>query len=330
MANDSVSITFPPGRYIMGDLYDGSDKDAKGQPRLVKTGPNKGQPFTQWFVGVAIPKAGEQAWWQTPWGQQIMAVGAAAFPNFYQNPAFAWKIEDGDSAIPNKAGKRPCDAEGAKGHWILKFSSGFAPKVYQQPSPGAFVDITPQKGLIKRGFWVQVSGSVAGNGSSESPGVYLNSGMALFVRTDAEITVGPDAATAFAGATVSQALPTALGASAPFAGAAPALPTAGAPQMPTAGAPQMPMAGAAMQPQAPLAVQPNPAFLAVPGGAPAMPGAVAPGMPMAPALPAAPVAPQMPAAPQMTPKGAASGFTYEQYRASNWTDDQLRANGLIV
>jgi hypothetical protein len=133
---DALNLLLPPGRIIMGDVYKGSDKDSKGVPRTVKSGPNKGQQITQFFMGVAIPKnPGEQAWWQTAWGQQIMAVGQQGFPNFFNNPAFAWKIEDGDSTIPNKSNRRMCDNEGAPGHWVLKFSSQFAPPVYQQPSP---------------------------------------------------------------------------------------------------------------------------------------------------------------------------------------------------
>lgn len=63
-------------------------------------------------------------------------------------------------------------------------------------------------------------------------------------------------------------------------------------------------------------VAPNPAFLQ------------APAVPMAPPVP--PVPPAVPAEPVMTPKGVASGFTYAQYRANQWTDDVLRHEGLIV
>lgn len=321
---DVLNILLPPGRIIQGDVYKGSDKDSKGVPRLVKTGPNKGQPSTQFFIGVAIPKAGEQAWWQTAWGQQIMAVGQQGFPNFYNNPAFAWKIEDGDSTVPNKSNKRPCDLEGAKGHWILKFSSQFAPPVYQQPQPGVFERVDAP-GLIKTGWWVQVNASVKSNGSTESPGIYLNQQMVLFVKQDAEITSGPDAATAFAGAAVAS-LPGV--AAMPFAGAAPqaAMPTPGVhPGM-------APMQPAAPQP---TMVAPHPGFLAGPGAmpGPAMPGATAaaPAMPMAPGLPPGPAAaPPVPAGPQMTQAGINSGFSYAQYREKGWTDDQLRQNGIIV
>jgi len=335
MANDRIDILFPEGRLIMGSLYVGSDKDSKGNLRVVKNGPNKGQPLTQFFMGVAIPKRGEQHWAQTEWGGKIYQAGAAAFPNIYQNPTFAWKIDDGDSQIPNKQGKKPCDIEGARGHWIVKLSSGFAPKVFAQPSPGVFQELTEQN-AVKTGYWVQVSGSVAGNGSAESPGVYLNHGMVLFVRPDAEIRQGPDAATAFAGAAVSQGLPTGLPA-VPFAGA-PAMPAV--PAMPVAVA--MPPVAVAMPPVAvavppvavavppvAVAVPPNPAFLAGPG-APALPAAIPP-VPMAAAVPpAAPAVPAVPAEPQMTPAGVASGFTYQQYRQNGWSDAQMRERGLII
>lgn len=308
MANDITPILFPPGRLIMGSCYKGSDKDNKGNPRLVKTGPNKGQPSIQFFLGVAIPKGAEQHWSQTEWGAKIWATGHAAFPAFAQNPAFAWKIDDGDSTIPNKSNKRPCDAEGAKGHWIVKFSSSFAPKVFTQPSPGVFQEVvTPD--AVKAGYWIQVFGSVAGNGSSESPGVYVNHDKVLFVREDAVISQGVDAATAFGGAAVSAALPNV--AAVPFAAA-----------VPPAAAPAAPVP-AAVPPAVP--VTPNPGFLAGPG-APVMPAAV----PMAPPVPPAPVAPAVPAGPQMTAAGLASGFTYAQYRANGWTDDQMRAGGLIA
>lgn len=316
---DALQLLLPPGRIIMGDVSKGSDKDSKGVPRTVKTGPNKGQPITQFFIGVAIPKnPGEQAWWQTAWGQQILAVGAAGFPNFYQNRAFAWKIEDGDSPEVNKAGRRICDAEGAPGHWVLKFTSQFAPPVYQQPTPGVFERVEAP-GLIKTGWWVQVSASVKSNGSSESPGIYLNQQMVLFVKQDKEISSGPDAATAFAGAAVAS-LPGV--AAMPFAGAAPQAGMPG-PVLPAAAAPQ------------PTMVQPHPGFLAGPGampGGPVLPGAPAagPAMPMAPGLPPGPAAaPPVPAGPQMTPAGIQSGFTLDQYRQKGWTDDQLRAGGII-
>ena len=124
-----VNITSPVGRIVMGSLYDPSTTDAEGKPLVVKTGPNAGKPRVNYFFALAIPKGAEPHWAHTPWGQQIWNVGNQAFPNAAQSPAFTWKIEDGDSQIPNKKGRKPIDNEGWRGHWILKFSGGFAPKV---------------------------------------------------------------------------------------------------------------------------------------------------------------------------------------------------------
>ena len=332
---DTTDILLPPGRIIQGDVYVGSDTDSKGQARVVKTGPNAGQRVKQYFIAVAIPKGAEPHWAHTPWGQKIWATGAAGHPNFYQNRGFAWKIEDGDSTEVNKNGKRMCDAEGAKGHWVVKCSTQIAPSVHQQPSPGVFERLdTP--GLFKRGWWAQVNVSVKPN-TGETPGVYVNHTMLLFFKTDAEISSGPDAATAFAGAAVAS-LPGV--AAMPFAGA----PQPGMMPGPAMGAQmQQPgmMPGPAMQQPAmgmpgpaaaaPTMVQPHPGFLAGPGAAMQPPAMGAPGMPMAPGMPPGPAAaPPVPAGPQMTAQGIASGFSYAQYREKGWTDDQLRANGVIV
>ena len=329
-----VNITSPVGRIVMGSLYDPSTTDAEGKPLVVKTGPNAGQPRVNYFFALAIPKGPEPHWAHTPWGQQIWNVGNQAFPNAAQSPAFAWKIEDGDSQIPNKKGRKPCDNEGWRGHWILKFSGGFAPKVYQQEGAG-YVQVM-QKDFCKPGFFVEVAFSVEGNGSQSQPGVYLNHSMVCFRAYGQEITFGPDVASAGFGAS-----PLPAGASmTPPAGAipmpqapaaAPALPGApvgyapppvpvGIPQIPGVAPAPLPQGGFAPMPSAPvpgapapIPVTPNPGFVQVPPPAPA---------PMAP--PPAPVAPVR----QMT--AAAQGVTYEAYVAAGWSDAQLVQNGLML
>ena len=331
-----VNITSPVGRIVMGSLYDPSTTDAEGKPLVVKTGPNAGQPRVNYFFALAIPKGAEPHWAHTPWGQQIWNVGNQAFPNAAQSPAFAWKIEDGDSQIPNKKGRKPCDNEGWRGHWILKFSGGFAPKVYQQEGAG-YVQVT-QKDFCKPGYFVEVAFSVEGNGSQSQPGVYINHSMVCFRAYGPEISFGPDVASAGFGAA-----PLPAGASmTPPAGAipmpqapaaAPALPgapagyapppvPAGVPQIPGAAPAPLPPGGFVPMPSAPvpgapapIPVMPNPGFVQVP------PPAAAPA-PMAP--PPAPVAPVR----QMT--AAANGVTYEAYVAAGWSDAQLVQNGLML
>lgn len=245
-----VNITSPVGRIVMGSLYDPGTTDAEGKPLVVKTGPNAGQPRVNYFFALAIPKGAEPHWAHTPWGQQIWAIGNQAHPNAAQSPAFAWKIEDGDSQIPNKKGRKPCDNEGWKGHWILKFSGGFAPKVYQQEGSG-YVQVM-QKDFCKPGYFVEVAFSADGNGSTSQPGVYINHSMVCFRAYGTEITFGPDVASAGFG---QSALP--AGASAtPMAGTAPlpgipAIPGA-IPVMPNTGFVQVPPP--AMAPPAPMAV----------------------------------------------------------------------------
>ena len=322
-----VNITSPVGRIVMGSLYDPSTTDAEGKPLVVKTGPNAGQPRVNYFFALAIPKGAEPHWAHTPWGQQIWTVGNQAHPNAAQSPAFAWKIEDGDSQIPNKKGRKPCDNEGWRGHWILKFSGGFAPKVYQQEGAG-YVQAM-QKDFCKPGYFVEVAFSVEGNGSSSQPGVYLNHSMVCFRAYGPEISFGPDVASAGfgaaplpAGATMTPpagAIPMPQApAAASTAYAPPPLP--GVPQIPGAVAAPLPQGGFAPMPSAPvpgapapIPVTPNPGFVQVPPPVPA---------PMAPPLaPASPVR-------QMT--AAAQGVTYEAYVAAGWSDAQLVQNGLML
>ena len=325
-----INITSPVGRVVMGSLYDPNTTDAEGKPLVVKTGPNAGQPRVNYFFALAIPKQGEPHWAHTPWGQQIWGVGNQAFPNAAQSPAFAWKIEDGDSQIPNKKGRKPCDNEGWKGHWILKFSGGFAPKVYQQEGAG-YVQVM-QKDFCKPGYFVEVAFSVEGNGSQSQPGVYLNHSMVCFRAYGQEIQFGPDVASAGFGAS-----PLPAGASmTPPAGAIPM------PQPAAAGVPGMPPAPGVMPgmpqglPQVPgVAPLPLPPVGSVPMPSTPVPGAPVP-IPVMPNTgfvqvpPPAPVPMAPPAAPvrQMTP--AAQGIPYESYVAQGWTDAQLVQNGLML
>lgn len=309
--SQKVNITSPVGRIVMGSLYDPNTTDAEGKPLVVKTGPNAGQPRVNYFFALAIPKnPGETHWAQTAWGQQIWNVGNQAFPNIAQSPAFAWKIEDGDSQIPNKKGRKPCENEGWKNHWILKFSGGFAPKVYQQEGAG-YVQAM-QKDFVKPGYFVEVAFSVEGNGSQSQPGVYLNHSMVCFRAYGQEIQFGPDVSSAGFGA-------------APLPAGASMTPPAGAIPMPSAPAavapavPAMPAPGAA-----PIPVTPNPAFVQVPPPVAAA-APVAMGVPNVPVVP--PAAPATPVH-QMTP--AANGIPYEAYIAQGWTDAQLIQNGLML
>lgn len=160
-----TEILFPVGRMVGGSMYTAqAKKDSFGKPVL-----KDGQPVTSYSFGVAIPKT--QAQWQMePWGQQIKAVGDAAYPGISNSPQFAWKVVDGDSQVPNKKNKKPCDNEGYPGNWVLWFSQGWAPKLV---NANGTQELTEPDAVVP-GYFVQVYGSVKGNAPSPTPGVYLN------------------------------------------------------------------------------------------------------------------------------------------------------------
>jgi hypothetical protein len=313
MATQRVNFTTPVGRLVMGSLYKPQTTDADGKPLTVKNGPNVGQPTVRYFFALAVPKnPGEQHFASTEWGQKIWAAGHAGFPQGQANsPTFAWKVVDGDSQVPNSKGKKPCDREGYPGHWVISFSSGFPPKIYNRDGTAAIVE----PDAVKLGYFVQVNGDVDANNNAMKPGVYLNHNMVALSAYGPEIHSGPDVAAAGFGAA---ALPP--GASATpvggFTPQAPAAPAYGQPPMPPAAPP-----GAIGVPSMSPSSVPNPAFLQVPPPAPAAPAMVAPPAPAAPAAPA-------PTGPVMTP--AANGVSYDAYRMAGWTDVHLRAAGMMV
>lgn len=325
-----VNITSPVGRIVAGSLYKASTTDADGKPLTFKSGPNAGQPRVNFYFGLAIPKiAGHTHWGQTDWGLKIWNAGNTAFPNIAQSPSFAWKITDGDSAVPNKRGNKPCENEGWRGNWVLRLSGGYAPKVYRQEGTG-YVQIMEAE-AVKPGHFIEAFFTVDGNNSNQTPGVYLNHSMVCFRAYGPEINFGPDVAAAGFGAA-----PLPAGASAvPLAGSAP-------PPLPPGGfAPphQLPVAGAPALPQIP--VTPNQQFLQVPppagfpapGSAPAGPGfpsstPTAPGSPFATTVATFPSSP--PAAPARVMTALAKGITYEAYIAAGWTDAVLVQHGMML
>lgn len=309
-----TNITFPVGRLVQGSLYKPSETDQQGQPLVVKYGPNKGQPRVDYWFRVAIPKGSETHWANTPWGQQIWNIGHAAFPNVAGAPGFSWKIDDGDDATQNiqRKGKRNVDIEGWAGNWVVKFSGGFAPKIYRVEG-GGHVQIM-EIDAVKAGYYIEVAGSVDGNANDQKPGVYLNHSLICLRAYGPEIQFGQDVASAGFG---QSALPAGASITPPPSAA----PMPGIPPQPGSYAPP-PVPGSYAPP--PVMVAPNPGFLQMP--APAVQGTPAIPAPMAPPAPPA-TYPSNPAR-QMT--AAANGVTYEAYIASGWTDVQLIQNGLMV
>ena len=233
MTNRTDFLT-PVGRLIQGNPFEGQTTDAKGNPLTVKKGPNKGQPRTNYFIGIAVPKTDPTV---DAFITTIKAAGRSGMPTLFDEsgeclrPDFAWKFEDGDSTVPNKKGIAPCDRDGSPGNWIFKLSSGFAPKCYT--AGGASILTDPES--IKRGYYIRISGSVVANGDVENPGVYLNHGLVELVGYGPEIVSGPDGSQVFgnapaaalpAGASATPVAPKTTPAPAPGPGAIAPPPTA--------------------------------------------------------------------------------------------------------
>ena len=309
-------ILLPVGRLVAGDLYTGSDKDADGKPRIIKTGPNAGQPTIQFFIAVALPKTpGVAHWAHEAWGRQFWEVGNLAFPKIAEGPQFAFKVVDGDSTVPNKKGIAPNTREGYPGHWVVSCTSSYPPKVVNADGSQYILE----KDAVKRGYYVQVLVTVDGNGSSQNPGIYVNPNIVSFQGYGPEIHTGVDPTSVGFGKGPRPAGLSAVpiggtpGAPAPSAPPAPAA-TSGyaAPLPPVPGVPGAPAAGNGPVP-APTGVVPAPGFLSPPA---------------APAAPPPPMPAPTPPARQMTAK--AGGYTYEAMLAAGWNDAALIANGMMT
>lgn len=286
MAGQPIVFTTPHARLIRGNPNELRDK--KGTDGKVKTKLDQatGQQVAvrECYFEIAIPKGTERHWAETEWGQKPWQAAARDFPQMYQNPAFAFKIVDGDSTVPNRKGKVPAQTANYPGNWIIKCSSGFIPNRYRRASSGGFEQITDPS-IFKLGHWVQVQISVRGNDSNETPGVFLNPNQLCWSAFGEEIFVGPDVDSAGFGA---------------------------APLPP--GASAMPVGGAAVMPAAPGA--PIPGLPAAPGA----PAAFAPPLPpAAPVAAPAPVVPQLvpvPGAAYSIEQCRAGGWTDDQIVAA--------------
>ena len=287
-----ANFTTPVGRLVMGSLYKPQTTDAEGKPLVVKSGVNAGQPKVVYFFALAIPKnPGETHWSQTSWGALIYKAGVDGFPQAHQSPTFAWKIVDGDSTVPNRRGVAPNTREGYKGNWVISFSSGFSPKIYN--ANGSAPIIEPD--AVKLGYFVQVNGDVDGNGSSNQPGVFINHSMVALSAYGPEIVVGPDASSAGFG----QAPLPAGATTTPPGSFTPPVSSPAPMGVPTTPAPM----GVPTTPAPVAAATPNPAFLQ------------------------APVAP--PAAPAKVMIGDAVGTNYADWIAAGWSDAQLIQHGKL-
>ncbi len=338
MGAPQTNFTTAVGRLVQGDPTFLNDKDMSGRKRMSKQDPTKEAP--QCFFAVAIPKEIDPAtgypkhWAATTWGAVMWNEGHKGNAQAGQIKHFAWKLTDGDSTEFNQGTppRRWCDMEGFPGHWVLKFSSGFVPKLYTlvgQPPRQPLLLQGEQCKMVSLGHYVEVNVNCQPNGDHSKPGIYLNGMMVCLVGYGVPITTGPNVEQANFGAAplpAGASLTPPVGLSpppAPGGSGTPAVPGAGAPPAPTGQTPVPPgTAGYSTSPPVP-----NPAFLAAGGhAAPPVPGApVPPPAGPAPAAPAAPAAPM--AGPRMT---ATATTTYAEYVKAGWSDQQLVDSGFMI
>jgi len=186
---DKINFITPIGRLVQGSLYEPQTTDMQNNPLIVKSGPKMGQPMVKFFFALAIAKKGETHWNQTEWGAMIWNEALKWFPNGQsQSPQFAWKIKDGDSTIPNRANKRPCDQQGFIGHWVLNFTSSFAPTIVNHDGSQYILE----KNFINLGDYLQVYASVSKNTAPQQPGLFLNHKTVAFSGYGNRIILAPD------------------------------------------------------------------------------------------------------------------------------------------
>ena len=275
----SKNMVLPVGRFITGSMLEKRTVDFERRPI-----PADKQQFE---IGVAVRKDDPRV------GTVLQEIAAHAFSEYarspqiqqiigtynFEGPGFSWKIGDGDA--PNRQGKIN---ENSKGCWVFYFKSSFAIHTVNQQN----ADIPADQ--IKRGYYVDVSFTCAGNGEQgDRAGIYLNPNIVRLVAFGEEIRGGISADEAFGAPAPTQLPP---GASlTPVAGAM-ALPPAAAPQGFPAPAPQgfpAPQPPTGMPPSTTgfLGNPPAPGMPAAPQGYPPAPGfangpapaAVPPGFP---------------------------------------------------
>lgn len=191
MKEPKIEVLLPVGRIVQGSLYTVQTTDGEGKPLIYRTGKDAGKPCTRIYFAVAIMKGREQHWSETSWGAIIWKKGHDAFPQGQANsPSFAWKIEDGDSRVPNSKGNCNFNREGYPGHWIIRLSSGLAPAIFNED--GITPLLTPN--AVLPGDYVETYLEVRGNGSNQNPGVFLNHIAVAFRRIGPRISISLDVA----------------------------------------------------------------------------------------------------------------------------------------
>jgi hypothetical protein len=171
-----VQILLPVGRLISGSVHKlQQQKDAKTkQPKVDATG----KPVENINFRVAVPKT--QADWRNEsfmhpklgviaWGKQMYDIAKGAQPLCDQIKDFAFKIKDGDSTHLDSKLKPYNQGIGRPGHWVISIQQSWAPKLV---TADGMNELAGDKFVV--GYFIQVLADVKYNGSTDSPGLYVN------------------------------------------------------------------------------------------------------------------------------------------------------------
>lgn len=182
----SEQILFPVGRMIAGNAYRGIPRESNGEPVFVR-GSNPPVQALEYKLALAIAKENETDWKQTEWGAKIVAQGREGFPQQYLSQAFAWKIIDGDSNLPNTVGKIPREQPHQAGHWIIWMSSWNPPQLCNTRGQPLF-----EADAIYPGCYIQVVALVKPNGAvaPNKPGIFIDQKAICFIGHGERIESG--------------------------------------------------------------------------------------------------------------------------------------------
>jgi len=129
----------------------------------------------EFFACVGVIAKNDPAWNQV-WSA-MNEVARAAFPHLFSPdgncvlPTVAWKVVDGDGY--DTTGKQNSSKEGFAGHFVLRLTSGFAPKVFLKNRYDPSQQVMDAREL-PTGYYIRALIDITSNDDATKPGIYLN------------------------------------------------------------------------------------------------------------------------------------------------------------
>lgn len=319
----------PVARLVQGSLVLEAKKTVDGKAALDA----EGKQIYESFIAIAIAKTdpGLPAFYAL-----YVATAREQFPHLFDangnclNNRFAWKIQDGDGVDSN--GASVANKPGFAGHYIFKMATRFAPKCYHYGKYDVSQQIQNPNDIIKKGYFVRVSGKITGNGvgpqeRSAVPGLFVSPDMVELIAFGPEIVTGPDPSKVFGAAPVNMAaLPAGASATPLLPQGGPAIgggPVGGLGPAPIPSGIGGGIGGGIGVPNAAVAQQAPLGVAAIGSPVAALPAGGNAGLAAMPGVGLGPAPVQQNIGPQFTMNPSAGGLTREQANAQGWSDEAL-------